>query len=82
MKQHKILFFVPRHINAKDIHRELITHLQACLSAEAYVNLVTRRMLSGFLTMILSTSSGAGATVLTGSPPGLMSIMSHICLHR
>lgn len=41
MKQHKILFFVPRRINAKDIHRELITHLQACLSAEAYVNLVT-----------------------------------------
>lgn len=40
MKQHKILFFVPRHINAKGIHRELITHLQECLQAEADVNMV------------------------------------------
>ena len=41
MKQHRILFFVPDHIDAIGIHHELITRLKECLSSEADVSMAT-----------------------------------------
>jgi len=41
MKPHRILFFVPNHINAIGIHQELIAHLKDCLSSEVFVNMIT-----------------------------------------
>ena len=40
MKPHRILFFVPNHINAIGIHQELIAHLKDCLSPEVFVNMI------------------------------------------
>lgn len=41
MKPHRILFFVPNHINAIGIHQELIARLKDCLSSEVFVNMIT-----------------------------------------
>lgn len=41
MKPHRILFFVPNHINAIGIHQELIAHLKDFLSSEVFVNMIT-----------------------------------------
>jgi len=41
MKPHRILFFVPNHINAIGIHQELIAHLKDCLSSEVFVDMIT-----------------------------------------
>ena len=41
MKPHRILFFVPNHINAIGIHQELIARLKECLSSEVFVNMIT-----------------------------------------